>query len=163
MGKTTLTKNLSEELKDFRPVGFYTTEIREKGIRKGFELIGLDGRKGLLSHVDIKSPHKVGKYRVDVEGFEAFLESIPFFNPATSLIIIDEIGKMECFSSKFKKLIKDILNSEKVFIATIALKGDGIIREIKSRNDVKSFEITQGNRDSLLLKISEEAKMVLLA
>ena len=105
----------------------------------------------------------MGKYRVDVEGFEIFLESIPFFNPATSLIIIDEIGKMECFSSKFRKLIKDILNSEKILISTIALKGDGFIREIKNRNDIKSFEITQSNRESLLLKISEEAKMVLLA
>jgi hypothetical protein len=26
-----------------------------KGIRKGFELIGLDGRKGLLSHADMQS------------------------------------------------------------------------------------------------------------
>ncbi|MBM4140538.1 MAG: NTPase [Nitrospira sp.] len=163
VGKTTLIKNLSEELKDFRPVGFYTTEIREKGIRKGFELISLDGIKGILSHVDIKSHYKVGKYSVNIEGFETFLESIPFFNSATSLIIIDEIGKMECFSSKFRKLIKEILNSEKVLIATIALKGEGFIREIKNRNDIKSFEITQGNRDYLLLVEVLKVVKILLA
>ena len=64
IGKTTLIKKLSEELRNFHPVGFYTAEIREEGIRNGFELISLDGRKGLLSHIDIKSPYRVGKYKI---------------------------------------------------------------------------------------------------
>lgn len=161
VGKTTLIEKLSEELKSFHPVGFYTSEIREKGIRKGFELISLNKRRGLLSHVDIKSPYRVGKYKVDIESFEDFLDSIEFLDPATCLIIIDEIGKMECLSGKFKKLIRDILDSEKLLIATIALKGDGIIGEIKKRGDIKLFEITQGNRNSLLLEILKEIKMLL--
>jgi|GEM_PF-2436507 len=70
---------------------------------------------------------------------------------------------MECFSSKFRKLIKEILNSEKVLIATIALKGEGFIREIKNRNDIKSFEITQGNRDYLLLVEVLKVVKILLA
>ena len=48
IGKTTLIRRLYEELKDTHPVGFYTGEIRENGVRKGFELISLDGRRGLL-------------------------------------------------------------------------------------------------------------------
>jgi nucleoside-triphosphatase len=55
IGKTTVIKKLAEELRPFGPAGFYTAEIRVKGIRKGFELIGLDGRKGLLSHADMQS------------------------------------------------------------------------------------------------------------
>jgi nucleoside-triphosphatase len=90
-----------------------------------------------------------------------FLESIPFFNSAISLIIIDEIGKMECFSNKFRKLIKEILNSKELLIATIALKGDGIIREIKNRNDINIYEITQGNRYSLLLEVLKVVKILL--
>jgi Cdc6-like AAA superfamily ATPase len=43
VGKTTLIRKLSEELKDLHPAGFYTQEIREEGVRKGFELISLDG------------------------------------------------------------------------------------------------------------------------
>ncbi len=161
VGKTTLIEKLSEELKGFHPVGFYTAEIREKRVRKGFELISLNKRRGLLSHVDIKSPYRVGKYKVAIESFEDFLDSIEFSDPATRLIIIDEIGKMECLSVKFKKLIRDILDSEKLLVATIALKGDGIIGEIKKRDGIKLFEITQGNRDSLLLEILKEAKMLL--
>jgi nucleoside-triphosphatase len=153
VGKTTLIRRLSEELKSMHPAGFYTEEIREEGIRKGFELISLDGKKGLLSHVDIKSPYRVGKYRVDVKGFEGFLDSIAFFAPQTKLIIIDEIGKMECLSPEFKKLIKEILDSDKMVIVTIAFKGGGLIEEIKKRNDVRIFEITEKNRDSLLSEI----------
>jgi nucleoside-triphosphatase len=153
VGKTTLIRRLSEELKNLHPAGFYTEEIREEGVRKGFELISLDGKKGLLSHVEIKSPYRVGKYKVDVKGFEGFLDSIAFFAPETKLIIIDEIGKMECLSLEFKRLIKEILNSEKMIIATIAFKGSGLIEEIKKRNDVRLFEITEKNRDSLLPEI----------
>jgi nucleoside-triphosphatase len=153
VGKTTFVKKLSEELLGLHPVGFYTEEIRERGVRKGFDLISLDGRRGLLSHVEIESPYRVGKYRVDVKGFEDFLESIAFFAPALNLIIIDEIGKMECLSPKFKKLITEILDSGKVLIATVAFKGGGLIEEIKKRDDIRLFEVTQKNRDSLLSEI----------
>ena len=158
VGKTTLVKKLVEELKQFYPVGFYTEEIREQGTRKGFELISLDGRRGLLSHTDIQSPHRVGKYKVDVKGFETLLGSLPFLNPSTRLIVIDEIGKMECYSDQFKNLLKEIFDSEKWVIATIALKGSGMIEESKKRKDVKLFEITQRNRNSLLPDILNEVK-----
>lgn len=158
MGKTTLIKNIVEALKDLRPVGFYTAEIRGGGIRKGFELISLDGRKGLLSHTDIQSPHRVGKYKVDVKGFEDFLSSLSLLNPSTRLVIIDEIGKMECFSERFKECLIECLNSEKRVIATIALKGSGFMEEVKRRHDIKVFEITQRNRNSLLPDILSEVE-----
>jgi len=158
VGKTTLIKNIVEALKDLRPVGFYTAEIRGGGIRKGFELISLDGRKGLLSHTDIQSPHRVGKYKVDVKGFEDFLSSLSLLNPSTRLVIIDEIGKMECFSERFKECLIECLNSEKPVIATIAQKGSGFIEEVKRRHDIKVFEITQRNRNSILPDILTEVE-----
>ncbi len=156
IGKTTMIKNLSKRLSPLHPVGFYTEEIREGGIRKGFELLTLEGARGILSHIDLKSPYRIGKYRVDVKGFEDFLNKIPFLKQETHLIIIDEIGKMECLSDLFKKLLKEILDSEKRVIATIALKGSGLIEEIKKREDVVLFEIFQRNRDSLFSDILKE-------
>ncbi|MFB3885910.1 MAG: NTPase [Thermodesulfobacteriota bacterium] len=156
VGKTTLIKKLSEELRDLHPVGFYTEEIREEGERKGFELVSLDGRRGLLSHKDIKSPYRVGSYKVDIGGFETFLDSVPLGDPLNRVIIMDEIGKMECFSDRFKNLLKNIFNSETLIIATIALKGSGLIAEIKEREDVKLFELTPHNREALLSEILKE-------
>jgi nucleoside-triphosphatase len=153
VGKTTLVLKIAEKLKDLQPVGFYTEERRERGVRKGFELQSLDGRKGLLSHVDLRIRHRVGKYGVDVSGFEQFIESIPFNAPETKLIIIDEIGKMECLSSVFRELIDKILDSDKLLIATIALKGPGFIAGIKARPDVRLFEITEKNRNNLSAEI----------
>jgi len=163
IGKTTLIQELAEELKDSHPVGFYTSEIRERGTRKGFELVSLDGRRGVLSHVDMKSRQRVGRYGVDVRGFEVFLATLSFLDPSTGLIIIDEIGKMECFSDKFRKLLKELLDSEKGVIATIAITGGEFISEIKARDDVRLFEITQRNRDSLLGEILQTLKPAFLS
>jgi len=153
VGKTTLIRKLYEALKGFHPVGFYTAEIREEGMRKGFELVNLKGERGVFSHVDIKSPHRVGRYKVDVRGFEDFLDGISFLDPSSNLIIMDEIGKMECLSTQFDRSMKEVLDSEKWVIATIALKGSGLIAEVKQRRDVKLFEITQSNRDVLFSEI----------
>ena len=159
MGKTTLIRKLSEALKNFHPVGFYTTEMREKGLRKGFELVNLEGKRGVLSHVDIKSRYRVGRYKVDVSGFEDFLDGISFFDPSSNMMMVDEIGKMECLSDKFEKILKKILDSEKWVIATIALKGSGLIAGVKQRQDIKLFEITLSNRDVLFSEILKEINL----
>ena len=67
-GKTTLFKRLAKELAPLHPVGFYTQEIREGGVRKGFTLNGLDGSSGVLAHVDFPHDYRVGRYGVDVAG-----------------------------------------------------------------------------------------------
>ena len=152
-GKSTLFKRLAKELEHFQPVGFYTQEIREEGVRKGFGLTSLDGQKGLLAHVDLYSDFRVGRYGVDVDGFEAFIRSIPFSGETTKLVMIDEIGKMECFSEVFQRLILDTLNSEKTFIATIALKGTGPIAKIKKRADIRLFKISHQNQDTIISQV----------
>jgi nucleoside-triphosphatase len=153
IGKTTLIKRISYDLQYLNPAGFYTEEIRVKGIRKGFSLVSFDGRRGMLSHTDITSRYRVGKYGVDIVAFDDFLGHIAFSRPDTGVIIIDEIGKMECISDRFKKLLKTILEQEKPIIATIASKGVGIIAEIKKRDDVELYLMTQNNRHSLLQEI----------
>ncbi len=152
-GKTTLFRRLVEGLRHWKPVGFYTAEIRKHGKRRGFRLNGLDGRTGILAHVDFQTGYRVGKYDVDVAGFEAFIEPLPDLVRKGSLVMIDEIGKMECFSDGFAKIISDILNSETPLIATIAQKGGGLIAEIKKRPDVKVVKLTRDNQDILFEQI----------
>lgn len=149
VGKTTLIRKFAGELNDFQPVGFFTAEIREHGTRKGFELISLSGNKGILSHINIKSPYRVGKYNVNLKGFEAFLDALPLRSDSVNLIIIDEIGKMECFSNYFINITREILDSTKVFLATVSLNGSGLIEEIKKRDDIELFVLRKDNRNSL--------------
>lgn len=149
VGKTTLITKLCSELKRLHPAGFFTTEIREKGPRKGFSLVSLDGRASVLSHIDLSSPFSIGKYRVDVKAFEKFLDTLKLEGSPASVIVIDEIGKMECLSEKFKQMISSLLDSPKIVIATIALKGNGFISQIKNRPDILLYEITVQNRDDL--------------
>ena len=80
VGKTTIIKQLADSLATHQPDGFFTQEIREDGIRKGFELVTFDGRRQLLSHVNIPGSHRVGRYGVDLTGFEKLLETLDLRN-----------------------------------------------------------------------------------
>ena len=70
-------------------------------------------------------------------------------NPDVELIVIDEIGKMELFSNRFRSLVCDAFNSDKQMLASIPIKGNEFIQEIKRRLDIHLFEVTYGNRDHL--------------
>ena len=48
-GKTTFIKRLAEHFSGRHPIGFFTEEIRVKGVRRGFRLSGLNGKEGLLA------------------------------------------------------------------------------------------------------------------
>jgi nucleoside-triphosphatase len=157
-GKTTLFRKLAGELRNFGPLGFFTEEIRVGGVRKGFALRSLEGREGLLAHVDFSKGYRIGKYGVDVAGFEAFLEAIHFDRPEAGLVMIDEIGKMECLSRRFQRLVKEILESDRLLIATIAQHGGGLIAEVKRREDVRIYTLTGQNRDRMLETILAEIK-----
>jgi nucleoside-triphosphatase len=155
VGKTTLIVRLLGKLKSFDPAGFYTAEIRKNNIRQGFELIGLDGSKAILSHVNFISTYKIGKYGVDIETFERFMAKIDFFNPSHRLIIIDEIGKMECLSKKFRDMIELLLAENKFLIATIASRGDRFIEKVKTHSKVELFDLTEANRNEMPERIIE--------
>jgi len=152
-GKTTIVKRLVPDLIRYRPVGFYTEEIREGGERRGFELVRLDGERRLLSHINIKGELKVGKYGVDIHGFEQFLDEMRFFSDAYELVVIDEIGKMECLSKKFMQLIQAILEGQKNMLATVPMHGGDFIMEIKNRPDIILYSIDRTNRDSAMAAI----------
>ena len=152
-GKTTLFRRLVERLRHLNPVGFYTAEIRKHTKRQGFRLCSLDGRRGILAHVDFRTGYQIGKYGVDVTGFEAFFARLPILAPETGLVMIDEIGKMECLSHDFNKMISRIFDSQTPLIATIAQKGGGLIAELKKRPDVQLFKLTRENQDDVFRKI----------
>lgn len=149
VGKTTLIRELAKRLTDYDPAGFYTEEIREQGIRKGFRLVTLDGRQQTLAHSGRKGLHRVGRYGVDVDGFERLLSELDLRRLPSRVIVIDEIGKMECLSRRFTEEVHELLDSPRTVIATIALKGEGFIQQVKHRPDCRLITVTVDNRNDL--------------
>ena len=114
-----------------------------------------------MAHVDFRSPHRVGRYRVDLAAFEAL--ALPAIDPARSgarLIVVDEIGKMECFSARFRELVVAI-EPDCAVLATVALRGDGFVEGLKARPDVTLLHVTPGNRDELIGKVTGWVQEVL--
>jgi len=155
-GKTTAVMKIIANLDPKKISGFYTQEIRENNTRKGFSWTRLDGATGILAHVNTKSSYKVGKYGVDVSGFEKSVVPILDVNHSDAeLFIIDEIGKMECFSKKFVTAVRRLFASDKFVLATVAQKGTGLISEVKNYPSTKLFNLTTQSRDKTIAEISQ--------
>jgi len=154
IGKTTLIKRLIEA-SSLSKGGFYTEEVREKGQRVGFSLITLDGKRSLLAHLKTKSPYRVGRYGVDIDSFETIgVESIRKAMVSKELIVIDEIGRMELFSRKFRDVVLQALKTGRV-VATIKKRRGDFIDKIKSRKDVRVLEVNLENRETLSSKLTK--------
>ena len=145
-GKTTAVMKIIANLDCERIAGFYTQEIRQNGVRKGFSWRRLDGVTGTLAHINIKNTFRVGKYGVDVAGFEkSVVPILDIEKTDTQLFVIDEIGKMECFSKEFVAAIRRLFKSDRSVLATVALKGTGLISEVKNDPNTNLFNLTRHN------------------
>ena len=148
-GKSTLIEKIVINI-DKPATGFFTREILESGKRVGFSINTLDHHTGVLAHQDIHSRFRVGRYGVNIEDIDRI--AVPSMTPDRpgKLIVIDEIGKMECFSELFKKSLVSLLDSEHRVLGSITMKGDRFIRQIKVRDDVLLVTVTPKNRDKLV-------------
>ncbi|MEE9121273.1 MAG: nucleoside-triphosphatase [Syntrophobacteria bacterium] len=148
-GKSTLIEKVIQGIN--RPAtGFFTRELRERGRRVGFSITTLAGKNGVLAHQDIKSSFRVGKYGVSLADIDQI--AVPSMLPSTpdQIVVVDEIGKMECFSRPFKETLLKVLSSDNLVIGSVAIKGDRFIQSIKKRDDVSLVSISQNTRDSAL-------------
>lgn len=160
IGKTSVVKKIIPFL-GAKAGGFYTEEIRELDRRMGFRVVTLDGEDGVLAHVEFNSNNKVGKYRVDLDSIEKV--AIPALERAMehkSVIVIDEIGKMELFSMKFREMVRKILDSEKTLLCVIKENADTFTEGIKKRKDVTLVTVNYENRDTLPEVVFEMLKTV---
>ena len=146
-GKTTVIKKVINTL-DLPAKGFYTEEERVAGKRIGFKMKTVDNKSGYLAHQDILSEFHIRRYGVSIENIETI--AVPSIAPSGgNIIILDEIGKMECFSEVFRKAAVRALDSPNIVVGTITLGGDEFILGIKERADIEIQEVTPDNRDSL--------------
>ncbi len=152
VGKTTLLKRLAERCGQWAVTGFYTEEIRENGVRVGFRAVTLSGHRAVFAHRDfhVHPDHRVGKYGVKPEVLEGLV--LPHLDPCrkgADLVVIDEIAKMELFSDALRESFVRVLDDPTSVLATITLKGTGLIKRVKQREDVTLFTLTEKNRNAL--------------
>ncbi len=116
IGKTTVIKKFLQ-ICNLKVKGFITEEIRERIVRKGFNIKTIpDGKTYLFASVD-GAGMRFGKYFVDIRVLERVLEEIE--KEKSDIIVIDEIGKMEMLSNKFRKFIIKIIKEKTPIVATL--------------------------------------------
>lgn len=152
-GKTTVVRRVAAALAGRRLGGFTTGEDREGGQRVGFRLTTLDGQDLVLAHVALRSPHRLGRYGVDLRALESVLDTALGLDPAADVYLVDEIGKMECLSERFVAAMTALLDSGRPVVATVAARGSGLIESVKGRSDVELWAVTPRNRDELPQRI----------
>jgi nucleoside-triphosphatase len=147
-GKTTMIKKILHTLSiDKKAGGFITEEFRKKGERIGFHIQTFpEEKKGLLAQKRIPSPYRVGRYGVNVHileelGCQAVLQA----KASENIIIVDEIGKMELFSERFRSILIDVLNSPQKVLATIMKPSHTFTDRIKKRPDVRLVYLARDN------------------
>jgi len=152
-GKTTIIKEALIRTRA-KAGGFYTEEIRTSGNRQGFKIVTLDGQEAILAHIDTSSPHHVSKYGVDIHNLDNIGVNVIFKAIREStLIIIDEIGKMELFSAYFKEAVMKAIDSDKKVLATIMLNSHPFADRIKCHPQVTLVQVNRKNNEMVLQKV----------
>ena len=138
--------------KELKVGGIVTPEIRKNGKRIGFKVKDIfSDKEGILADVKKEFGPKVGKYRVNLKEFEEIaLPALDFALNNCDVIVIDEIGKMEWFSQRFREKVYEVLSSGKKVIAVLHRKFVG-----KFKSYGKIFEVTYENREKLHEEITK--------
>lgn len=157
-GKTTLLKKIIEVL-DLPCGGFYTEEMKEYGQRAGFKIKTLDGEEGVLARKGLKSKIRLGGYGINLKDLDEIgVGAVDEAIKSKEIVVIDEIGKMELFSEKFKSAVEKALDSGKRVVGVIHIADLGFLNNIRKRKDVLMLEVGLENHDEVLRKVKEILK-----
>lgn len=150
-GKSTLVKKVKEDLEKsgFDVGGILTPEIRVGKKREGFKIVSTDGWKGVLASKETLGPKFAG-YKINMEDLRTAADKIENFLETKDIIIIDEIGKMEFFSDKFKKIVDKAIESDKKLLAVLHRD---FVQDFKDKG--KIFEIKENNFDKVYRRVLE--------
>jgi nucleoside-triphosphatase len=150
-GKTTVMLWLVALVGNLRLAGFHTRNLRAQGQRAGFEAVGLSsGLRCVLAHATSSSRVHVGRYGVEPGRLDPLVRA-ELEKPLDGIdaFVIDEIGKMELQCQPFIAAARRLLDSPRPVVATVSLKGQGLIADVKGRADVCLLQVSVESRDSL--------------
>ncbi|UCE57868.1 MAG: NTPase [Candidatus Bathyarchaeota archaeon] len=154
VGKTSVLLRSVNELRKrtYRIGGMISHDVREGGIRVGFEIMDFStGQRGWLAHINQPKGPKISKYRVNLIDLDAIgVNSILDAIRNADIIVIDDIGPMELFSSAFREAVEQAVESNKPILGTIHFEPrNSFVKRLKKRKDVEILEVTHENRETL--------------
>jgi nucleoside-triphosphatase len=160
-GKTTLVRRLIErDILKNEAGGFFTEELRERGERVGFMINTIpEGKTALLARKNFPSSFRLGRYGINIKVLEELgCEAIVKALQKKKIVVVDEIGKMELFSDRFRVVLLEALNSPHKVLATIMQRPNPFADRIKTRTDVKLFSLDRQNFKNVYEKSKEWIK-----
>ena len=155
-GKTTAFRRLAALLREsgVAIAGFTTEELREGARRVGFAVESLEGDRATLAHRDLPGPPRVGRYGVDLEAFERV--ALPALEVrAGGVALIDELGKMELASERFRDAVGELLEAPVALVASVHVARHPFTDGLRRRSDTEVLQLTARNRDALPLELAE--------
>lgn len=162
-GKTTLIKRIAQSYGDACG-GFYTEEMRRGEVRIGFQIRSMEGKEGLLAKKNLHSPCRLGKYGIHLEDLdEIAVPSVEDAIRTKTIILIDEIGRMELFSQKFREVVIKALDSDKTLVGVIHPADLPFLNAIRARNDVMLLEVDGQNNQTVYERVLSATKKLLPA
>lgn len=151
IGKTTVVVRLAELVRGagIPLAGFTTREVRRGGARAGFLVEALDGPSATLADVRLPGPPRVGRYGVDLAAFERV--ALPALERAVegAVVLVDELGKMELASERFRARFSELLDAGLPLVATVHLARHPFTDALRSRPGVEVIVVSHGNRSRL--------------
>jgi len=152
-GKSTLISRLIDDIGIRKIAGLSTPEVRRRNVRVGFKMIDLaTGEEDMLASTSGKGPI-IGKYHVDVQAIDRMVVKVESSLASAGVIFIDEIGRMELFSNRFKEFADRVFSLGKPVIAVVHRS---LVREYENKGPL--FTLTRKNFDDVQAAILAELK-----
>ncbi len=160
IGKTTAVLRIVDVLRGrgLSVGGMVTEEVRRGGRRVGFRVIDVaSGRSGYLAVANEPGEPRVGRYHVRLGEFEdvgvrALLRAIDSYE----VVVCDEIGPMELYSSRFVETVEKLLSLTKPLVGTVHYRArHPLVLEIKRRFQENIYRLTLENRGRVPMLVAE--------
>jgi nucleoside-triphosphatase len=158
VGKTTVIRTVLTRL-SVSAGGFYTSEVRQRGRRTGFELVTLAGEVSQLAttepHVHFHRAARMGRYRVNLGALdEVGVPALRRTLEAGTLVVVDEIGPMELLSEPFREIVFHLLDTDLPLIGTVYGRSHLVANLVKDHPRVWVWTVTTSNRNELPARLA---------
>eukprot|EP00977_Amphora_coffeiformis_P007980 scaffold1803_cov92-Amphora_coffeaeformis.AAC.3 len=166
-GKTTAVQRMAAALQEAGVTvkGFTTDEVRPQpgSSRIGFDVVTIpDGQRGPLARKGGKGDGpKTGPYTVDVPSLERLALPTLEFDPNIQVYVLDEIGRMELHSVKFKQHVQALLARDNVrLVGAITAPRYGhrveFCDHVAATPGVTVHNLTKANREQVVQRLLEQ-------